>query len=125
LEDKGKKMSENNNNDLGAFLAGFIIGSLVGAAAALILAPQSGRETRDQLVDKSSTFRDRAGQYGHEYREKAGSYLADARLRVTDASSQAQERINIVLDEGKNKLVKKNQVNDVTSQENETPEDAS
>lgn len=118
-------MSENNNNDLGAFLAGFIIGSLVGAAVALVLAPQSGQETRDQLINKSSTLRDRAGEYGHEYREKAGSYLADARSRVTDAGAHAQERISIVLDEGKNKLVNaKDRVNNVTSQDNETQEDA-
>ena len=36
----------DNNSDFGAFLAGFVIGGLVGAATALLLAPQSGEETR-------------------------------------------------------------------------------
>ena len=36
----------DNSNDLGAFLAGFVIGGLVGAATAIILTPQSGEETR-------------------------------------------------------------------------------
>ena len=35
-----------NDNDFSAFLAGFVVGGLVGAAVALILAPQSGEETR-------------------------------------------------------------------------------
>jgi gas vesicle protein len=48
----------SDNNDLGAFLAGFVIGGLVGAATALILAPQSGEETRSQIVNQSLALRD-------------------------------------------------------------------
>ena len=39
----------DNDSDIGAFLSGFVIGGLVGAAVALILAPQSGEETRAQI----------------------------------------------------------------------------
>ncbi|MEE3254631.1 MAG: YtxH domain-containing protein, partial [Chloroflexota bacterium] len=45
-------MSNNNNSDFGAFFSGFVIGGLVGAAVALVLAPQSGQETRQQIHDK-------------------------------------------------------------------------
>ena len=53
-------MSSNNENEsgLGAFLAGFIIGGLVGAAVALVLAPQSGEETRSQIAERSVEWRD-------------------------------------------------------------------
>ena len=34
------------------FLAGVIIGGLIGAAVGLLLAPQPGEETREQLRDK-------------------------------------------------------------------------
>ncbi|RLC62060.1 MAG: YtxH domain-containing protein, partial [Chloroflexota bacterium] len=37
-------MSNNNGGEVGAFFAGFLVGGLVGAAVALILAPQSGAE---------------------------------------------------------------------------------
>ena len=43
-------MSEGERNDtLLSLLAGVGIGALVGAAAALLLAPQSGEETRSQI----------------------------------------------------------------------------
>ena len=42
----------DNNSDFGAFLAGFVIGGLVGAATALLLAPQSGEETCTVIRDK-------------------------------------------------------------------------
>ena len=38
-------------------MAGFIIGGLVGAAVALILAPQSGEDTRTQLAERSAEWR--------------------------------------------------------------------
>ena len=44
-------MSNQNSGLL--FLAGLVTGGLVGAGVALLLAPQSGAETRGQIRDKS------------------------------------------------------------------------
>jgi gas vesicle protein len=43
----------NENDSAGAFFAGFLLGALVGAAAALLLTPQSGEKTRLLLQEKS------------------------------------------------------------------------
>ena len=40
------------DSDFGAFFSGFLIGGLVGAAVALLMAPQSGEETRTLIRDK-------------------------------------------------------------------------
>lgn len=104
-------MSENSN-DLGAFLAGFVIGGLVGAATAIILAPQSGQETRSQIANKSNELiqsgstrvqqvRDTAGNYSQEYLDKAGSALTNTRQQVKDVGGRVQEQARIVLDKGK------------------------
>ena len=50
----------DNDSDIGAFLSGFMLGGLVGAAVALILAPQSGEETRAQIRQKGIELRDQA-----------------------------------------------------------------
>ena len=42
------------------FFAGLVIGGLVGATLALLLAPQSGEETRAQIRDKGLEFKGRA-----------------------------------------------------------------
>ena len=83
----------DNSSDIGAFMAGFVIGGLVGAATALIMAPQSGAETRAQIAEKSE-----------HYREVAGTAVVDARGRVQEGTVHAQERARIVLDEGKTKV---------------------
>lgn len=122
-------MSENNN-DLGAFLAGFVIGGLVGAATALILAPQSGSETRTLIGDRSSElrtvggdrarqYRETAGTYTQDYRDRAGQAMGGARNRVQEAGGQVQDRARIVLDSGKERASQvKNQVNTLIQRDN-------
>jgi gas vesicle protein len=94
----------NENSDFGAFLAGFIIGGLVGAAAAIILAPQSGEETRSMLMNQGSELRHAGSERLHDYRETASHAVSDARQRAAQAASQVQEQARIVLDEGKARL---------------------
>jgi gas vesicle protein len=47
-----------NNNVLGV-LAGILVGGLAGAVTMLLLAPQSGEDTRTQIQEKSIELRDR------------------------------------------------------------------
>ncbi len=102
----------DNSNDLGAFLAGFVIGGLVGAATAIILTPQSGEETRSLIANKSNELlqsggarvqqvRESAGAYSHDYLDKAGSALSNTRQQVKDVGGRVQEQARIVLDKGK------------------------
>lgn len=70
-----------NNNEGGAFFAGLVIGGLVGAALALLLAPQSGEETRAVIRDRSLEYKDWAEE----------GYL-EARQRATEAGHYAQQQ---------------------------------
>lgn len=94
----------DNDGDIGAFMAGFVIGGLVGAATALILAPQSGSETRNQLIDRGNELRRTGEQQIAEYRERAELAIDEARGRVQQSTSNVQERARIVLDEGKSRV---------------------
>jgi len=107
----------DNDSDLGAFLAGFVIGGLVGAATALILAPQSGQEIRDQIANKSRELRESgeervrhyrqvADDYSHQYRDRAGRVIDDTRSRVEEIGGYVQDQARIVLDSGKEQVSK-------------------
>jgi gas vesicle protein len=53
------QVPEYHNNNLLGVLLGLLIGALVGAIAMLLLAPQSGEDTRMQIQEKGIELRDR------------------------------------------------------------------
>ncbi|MGI6368291.1 MAG: YtxH domain-containing protein [Anaerolineae bacterium] len=78
------------------FIAGFFAGTLVGAALALLFAPTSGEETRQQLIDKGIELRQRAGEWDldpsrlNELRARGEGFLEEQRARVADAVQEGK-----------------------------------
>ena len=70
-----------DNDGFGMFLIGFVVGGLAGAVAALLLAPQSGEETRTLIKDKSIELRDMAAEQVDVMATKAGKVAEDAKAR--------------------------------------------
>ena len=52
-------MTETAETREGSFLVPFLIGTLVGAGIALLLAPKSGKELRKDIVDMTANTRDK------------------------------------------------------------------
>lgn len=93
----------DSNSDFGAFLAGFVIGGLVGAATALLLAPQSGEETRTIIRDKSIELKDKAGETAAEARTRAEKAYTDAVAKADAALKEAQVRYDELAVQAKTK----------------------
>lgn len=72
-----------------SFMTGLLFGGLIGAAAILLSAPQSGVETRQMLRDKSIELRDQAKDMADQ-----------ARTRVEDVTRQGSERISEMAQKG-------------------------
>ena len=114
-------MNENNGGEFGAFLAGFIIGGLVGAAAALILAPQSGSETRSKIAGKSHDLREAGGRRVHQARENADHYPHRSEQPDMDSSFDTQEQARIILDSGRQQTSAVDDNNSLTTKDTEAP----
>lgn len=82
------------------FFTGFLLGAVVGAAAALLLAPQSGEETREVIRERGIELQGRMGQTTEDARRRAEDVAAQAR----DRAAQAQDRSRSVLEEQKSRL---------------------
>lgn len=67
-------MAERDN--IGSLLAAFMLGALLGAGAALLTAPRSGKETREEL------------------RQWAEGATAKAREKVKELYSSARDRLS-------------------------------
>ena len=93
-------MSDSSTSEFGAFLAGFVIGGLVGAAAALVLAPQSGSEMRSQLVGMGQDLRQAGTDRVHQVRDSAYDYLNRFESADDEEGFDVQEQTRIILDSG-------------------------
>lgn len=61
------------------FLIGLLVGFGLGVAAGLLLAPQSGEDTRAQLSEQGIMLRDRSADVSGELRSRANEALAQGR----------------------------------------------
>jgi gas vesicle protein len=82
----------SDRDEFGAFLVGFIVGGLTGAVASLLLAPQSGEETRALIKDKSIELRDKASVTAEQALAKAEAAAAEARTRADELAKELKAR---------------------------------
>jgi gas vesicle protein len=78
----------NDNGGSGAIFVAFLLGAIAGAATALLLAPQTGEETRRLLAQKAREGREKAGeaaQKGKEFVERQRENVATAVERGKEA----------------------------------------
>jgi len=95
-------MSENN--DFGAFLVGFLIGGLTGAAVSLLFAPQSGEETRTLIHDKAIELRDKASETVEEARVRAEQAWDEAKSKADEWGKLAKEQAEELMVKGEQTL---------------------
>jgi gas vesicle protein len=77
----------------GTIITAFVLGALTGAAVALLVAPQSGEDTRRMLGDKAREGADRAAgaaRQGRELLNRQKDNIASAIERGREAYHQAR-----------------------------------
>jgi gas vesicle protein len=110
----------DNNGDLGSFLAGFMIGGLIGAGVALLMAPQSGEETRAYIKDKGIELRDQAAETAGEVQTRA----SDLAQQTAKAYEEQIQRLQAAVDASKKKPAKKTAEKAADESEAEAPAEA-
>lgn len=91
-------MSEKDN--FGAFLVGFFVGGITGAVVSLLLAPQSGEETRTVIKEKAIELKDKTAATAEETYQKAEKL-------ATDATEKSKSFIKTTADKAATTLKKK------------------
>lgn len=114
-------------DEFGAFLVGFIVGGLTGALAALLVAPQSGKETRSLIKEKAIELKDIASENLDDALANAEAAAAEARARFDDLARLTRERTEelahkgqVILEEQRRKAQHSGET-PLTPSEGETP----
>lgn len=76
-----------------SFLRGLLLGGLVGAVAALLYAPKSGKEMRRDIKRKSrELYEDAEGQF-EDLKEKAEDIIEDGKRQAAHLRRQAEKKM--------------------------------
>lgn len=81
-----------------------LVGGAIGAVVALLFAPKSGKELREDIADATrqglekgkeaaTMFGERAGEYYEVTREKASNLYHDAQDKVSEIGDKAKEAV--------------------------------
>jgi gas vesicle protein len=76
---------------MGTQLTCFAIGATVGAVVALLFAPKSGRELRQDVADATRKGVDRARETGTQLSTRAGEYYETATTKAGELAASARE----------------------------------
>jgi gas vesicle protein len=86
----------------GSILLSFLLGGLVGAGFALLLAPQSGRETRQKIKDLTDDVKEKAMGYAGEVKDKVTTGIDKGR----DIYEEKKSIITTAIEAGKEAYTK-------------------
>ena len=90
-----RKHSVNGNNSggIGKVITGLVVGSVVGAAVSLLMAPASGEETRRKIKDEVNGIQKKARLTAGQVEEKGREIVGEAKGSLENAKENIVERI--------------------------------
>lgn len=83
----------NYDRGLG-FIGGIVLGGVFGAAVALLLAPASGQETREQIRFEGVALKHRGQVFGDDRKRQARRMVKQGQRGVSDAQENLGGAIN-------------------------------
>lgn len=95
-------MADKESNYLKGFVTGALIGGIAGGVAALLLAPKSGKELRQDLAEKSVEVYEKAADLFENIESSVGSSLLskvnDGRMKADNMISTAKQKAGEIME---------------------------
>ncbi|HLG17949.1 MAG TPA: YtxH domain-containing protein [Blastocatellia bacterium] len=86
-------MAENDSSSASEKLVFLLIGAGIGATLALLFAPKSGRELRDDIADYTRRGLDAAGEGARAIGDRASELYQTGRGKVGEAYEAARDKV--------------------------------
>ncbi len=93
---------ENRGTGVGTVLVSFLAGAAIGSGLALLFAPKSGREVREQIKDLTDDAVDKIREYARDAQDKLKSSLDEGKEII----KQKKSMISSAIEAGKEAMEK-------------------
>jgi len=92
---------DEDNSGAGSFLMGALVGGVIGAAAALFLAPKTGREMRDDFSEHAVQLKNKGIELSAVAKDKATEITSVAKEKTDGLTKSFQEQSGQIVDKVK------------------------
>lgn len=92
---------DDDNSGAGSFLLGALVGGVIGAAAALFLAPKTGQEMRDDFSEQAVQLKNKGIELSAVAKDKATEITSVAKGKTDDLTKSIQEQSGQLVDKVK------------------------
>ncbi len=91
--------NQTNDSNINSkdFIIGTLIGGIVGAATALLLAPKSGKDLRNDINEQAGNWKEKTSQWKDTAVEKSNELAAAAKEKSSSLTKTVQEQSNQVV----------------------------
>ena len=96
---------EREESDSAGFATGLFVGAALGAVVALLFAPKSGEQTRQELKDLADQQKDNLKNQWDRTKEKAGEVVNTAREKVDSVAQKASAKVDSFADKTVDKVI--------------------
>jgi gas vesicle protein len=90
LQIRGGMMAKKRHG--GAFLFGMVLGAAAGAAATLLLTPQSGTKLRERILRKGKQVQEQVASVSADVQERSRGVIAAGRQKAESVKETAVQR---------------------------------
>lgn len=84
------RWDDRESTGSGMFLLGAVAGAMVGAGVALLMAPKSGAQVRQDLSEGYNSMRDAAGKRYRDLADRANEKIGELERQVNQAATRAK-----------------------------------
>lgn len=88
-------MFEKNETHVSGILVALSLGALAGAGLTLLVAPRSGKKTRELIADKSKELTDKAKEKLHDATDFMGDKSQEFKNKAKETINDAQSFIKV------------------------------
>ncbi|MFD1207188.1 MULTISPECIES: YtxH domain-containing protein [Sporosarcina] len=92
---------DEDNSGAGSFLLGALVGGVIGAAAALFLAPKTGKEMRDDFSEQAVQIKNKSIELSAVAKDKATELTSVAKEKTDGLTKSIQEQSGQLVDKVK------------------------
>ena len=93
---------ESSHND--GLITDLLLGAAIGACAAILFAPKSGKDTRDKIKDFAGKKAGKLERQWENIKDKAGKAAGDAKNAFDSTVDETESKINDFADKAENEI---------------------